>query len=73
MAELVDAIVEFDENLSPYGDDPNRVAIDLHHTHLPKLADADIIEYDREHGTIRLQSDTDQAVDKFIELSEQTV
>lgn len=37
------------------GDDSSRkdVRIALHHSHLPHLADAGVIDYDRRHGTIR--------------------
>lgn len=29
------------------------IRIELHHTHLPRLADAEIVDYDPRHGTIR--------------------
>lgn len=34
-------------------DDPERVRITLHHVHLPKLADAKVVTYDQEAGTVR--------------------
>ncbi|MFC6753716.1 DUF7344 domain-containing protein [Halorubrum tibetense] len=34
------------------GDQRRRAAIELRHTHLPKLAEANLIEYDRVHGTV---------------------
>lgn len=40
---------------------PERVATALYHVHLPKLADAGVVEYDVETGTVRL---TD-AFDRF--------
>lgn len=36
----------------PSNQDERRPQIDLYHTHLPKLADADLLEYDRESGTV---------------------
>lgn len=32
-----------------------RAGVELHHTHLPKLAEAGFIEYDRQTGTVRYQ------------------
>ncbi|MDG5760820.1 hypothetical protein QA600_15900 [Natronococcus sp. A-GB1] len=39
------------ERVSP--DDRERLLIDLYHTHLPKLADRGLIEYDQRSGTVR--------------------
>ena len=34
-----------------------RVAIELHHAHLPKLADSGLIEWDRDDGTVELTNE----------------
>ncbi len=46
-----------EDSLSEHGRAPSReqVSIQLHHTQLPKLADNDVIEYDRESKTVRYQ------------------
>ncbi|MDG5821499.1 hypothetical protein [Natronococcus sp. A-GB7] len=38
---------EVDEGVSV-----ERIAITLHHTHLPRMADADVIDYDPQNGRI---------------------
>lgn len=42
-------------------EDLQRLKSALHHTHLPKMADAHVIDYDRDTGTIRTTSATDGA------------
>jgi hypothetical protein len=39
---------------------PERVAISLHHVHLPKLDAASIVEHDAEAGTVRLVDASDR-------------
>lgn len=39
--------------------DPESVEVSLVHAHLPKLADAGVVEYDREHGAVELAEDGD--------------
>jgi hypothetical protein len=34
-----------------------RVAVDLHHVHLPKFADAGLVEIDRRNDTVRYRGD----------------
>lgn len=37
---------------------PRRIATQLHHVHLPKLANGGLVEYDSRSKTVRYQSDT---------------
>ena len=46
------------ERVSP--DDRERLLIDLYHTHLPKLADRGLIEYDQRSGTVRWSTVSDE-------------
>lgn len=54
--ELVDQVAAREEDVSPEevtADHRQRVETQLVHTHLPKLADAQFIEYDRRSSTVR--------------------
>jgi len=37
--------------------DDGRTAVELHHAHLPVLADAEVIEFDRERGSVAYRGD----------------
>lgn len=55
-AELVEHVVA--ETQTEATDDAReRVAANLHHRHLPKLADADLIDYDQRSETVRYWND----------------
>ena len=55
-ADLVDHVVG--ETQTEATDDAReRVAADLHHRHLPKLADAGLIDYDQRSETVRYWGD----------------
>lgn len=45
--------IDVDEFVAEHGDRPNSLGIELHHVHLPKLEHADIVDWNRETGTIR--------------------
>ena len=55
LADAVTAVVEREAAGTETGDQPSRedVRSALHHDHLPRLADADVLDYDTRQGTIR--------------------
>lgn len=63
---LVDRLVdEVAENERPDPGPANhrdRVAIDLHHVHIPKLADTDVVEHDPLDGTVTYEGPVSIAV-----------
>ena len=50
--ELIDSIVGRKEETADE-DERDRIVADLHHRQLPKLADADLVEYDERSETVR--------------------
>ena len=49
--------------------DNTRTRIELHHTHLPKLAEAGLIEYDAHDGTVRyLPTDRAEELLQFVSI-----
>ena len=51
--DVVDALVARERPEPGPGTHRERVAIDLHHVHIPKLAEAGVVEYDPLEGTLR--------------------
>ncbi|WP_458205625.1 DUF7344 domain-containing protein [Haladaptatus sp. NG-SE-30] len=49
--ELVSHLIQEDTSVTP--DDTTWVKLELHHKHLPKLAAAGVIDYDRRDETVR--------------------
>lgn len=49
--QLADCVASHRDEHSP--GDPDDVATVLHHSTLPKLADAGVVDYDRRHHTVR--------------------
>jgi hypothetical protein len=47
------AAVVANDRSGPGGDSYERALIELQHDHLPRLADAGVVGYDRERGTVR--------------------
>ncbi|ELZ25602.1 hypothetical protein C475_10378 [Halosimplex carlsbadense 2-9-1] len=50
LSALVDAVA------TECGEDPDALASALHERHLPKLDDADVVEFDREDGVVTYDS-----------------
>jgi len=57
--ELASFIAEHEDEQSstPIGTDGQNITMWLHHMHLPKLADANLITYDPDRGRVSDQSD----------------
>lgn len=54
LRDLPGDAVEFDvADLCPMGGKREELALELYHTHLPKLAEVGVIGWDREDGTVR--------------------
>lgn len=55
--DLVDELSDSRPGPDDESPDRERLAIQLQHTHLPKLADYGVVEYDRRSGAVRYQPD----------------
>jgi DNA-binding transcriptional ArsR family regulator len=62
VAELADEVATVVEAA------PERVATSLYHVHLPKLADADIVDYDVQSGIVRLTHASEQ-FDRYLHIA----
>ncbi|WP_247730290.1 DUF7344 domain-containing protein [Halovivax limisalsi] len=62
LADVAAAIAAMDGPDGGPDADPDRIAIELHHVHLPKLADAGVIEYD---PTARLVAVPDESIESI--------
>ncbi|MFC7046302.1 hypothetical protein ACFQH6_13585 [Halobacteriaceae archaeon GCM10025711] len=51
--ELVDKVLEWEADDDRGDDYRQRVTVNLHHVHLPKLADANVVDYDPRSETVR--------------------
>lgn len=65
--ELVDHLAETRTSAGEPGD-RDRIALRLHHVHLPKLADTGVIEYDADTGDLHYQPDGD--LEHFLEVTQ---
>ncbi|WP_440766353.1 DUF7344 domain-containing protein [Natronorubrum sp. DTA7] len=80
------AIRELVEQIDEWEDEPTRadrsadafedIAIELTHTHLPRAAEVEFVQYDREQGTIQIQGappkfDTFVSIARLIEEPEE--
>lgn len=54
LSELAEAVAERDDSAARDSEvDRNRILIELHHTHVPALADAGFVDYDSERREVR--------------------
>lgn len=63
MADLAEAVVSREHGTSTTdisNESVEAVESTLYHSHVPKLADAGVVEYDRERTLVRLSEDTEQ-------------
>lgn len=62
VSDLASAILEFDDADagSGYEDELTRIGVALVHVHLPRLADAGIVEYDATHGLVEPTAELDR-------------
>lgn len=73
LKELIDKVViqeaePHKENLP--ADVYGQIALDLHHTQIPKLAEAGVIEYNKQEKLVAL-ADTIRPLDEYLHLAEQ--
>lgn len=63
----VDGVYEYEAAGTDTGDHATRenIKIELHHNHLPRLANAGVVDYDRRHGTIRFTGNP--ALEEWVE------
>lgn len=74
MNELAEQMAAMENNV-PVSDltsqQRKRVYVSLYQTHLPKMADMNIIEYNEEEGVVRLTDQTDE-IDKYLTSTDQS-
>ncbi|MFB6176130.1 MAG: hypothetical protein ABEI99_03105 [Halobaculum sp.] len=66
--ELADQIAAWENDIEPEelsSQQRKRVYVSLYQTHLPKLADADIVDYDDDEGVVEIASRADE-IDAFL-------
>lgn len=71
IAELARDVTAMERRASaddPPDDHLERVTIDLHHVHLPRLHRAKLLEYDHRQGDV-VPGDSFRAVEKYLELA----
>lgn len=63
--ELAAELVEWEEThckASVEADDPRHAYISLHHTHVPKLVECDVVEFDESTGVVTLGPNADRVL-----------
>lgn len=59
LAEDVAARERWSPRTEPDDEEVRTVAVSLYHSHLPKLADAGVVDYDRDRDMVAVSGDTD--------------
>lgn len=67
LSELAEAVAERDDSAARDSEaDRKRILIELHHTHVPALADVGFVDYDRERREVR-QTDATSSLEPAFE------
>ncbi|AGB16812.1 hypothetical protein Halru_2225 [Halovivax ruber XH-70] len=66
--DVVDFVAEREEPKPGPGTARERIATDIHHVHVPKLADAEVVRFDPVAGTVRYVAS--ERVEQFLSIDE---
>jgi hypothetical protein len=74
LTDLAEEVAAWENNTDPPSiteQERKRVYVSLYQTHIPRLAEAGLIEYDKDSGQIALAEEAG-AIDRYLESAEQT-
>lgn len=61
LADLADEVARLEHGTRPLTEiseeEVKRIYVDLYHSHVPKMEDANLLEYDQERDSVRLEHD----------------
>lgn len=75
LADLADEVARLEHDVATLlqipKEDVKQIYIDLYHSHLPKMEDANLLEYSQDQDTVRLKYDlSDLNIDELVEVRE---